>query len=52
MEHENSSLAECFAFYLAEQGFDKAVNLFSDDEHKKLITKQWNAFKSVTVDDV
>jgi len=43
MEYENSDIAECFYFYLSQEGFDQAENL-NDDEHKKLILKQWNEF--------
>ena len=43
MERKNRRLAECFNFYLAEQGFDQALSL-SDIEHKKLIRKQWIGF--------
>jgi len=49
MERENAELAECFNFYLAEQGFDKVQRL-SDAEHKKLIRKQYKEFESVMND--
>ena len=51
MERENAELADCFAFHLAEQGFDQGISL-SDDEHKKLIIRQWNEFNSVISDDI
>ena len=44
MERESSDIAECFCFYLSENGFDKALDLDDDCEHKKLINKQWNEF--------
>jgi len=47
MEYENSDIAECFYFYLSQEGFDHAENL-ADHEHKKLILKQWNEFNAVT----
>lgn len=49
MERENSELAECFNFYLAEQGFDEGLGL-SGAEHKKLIQKQFAEFMAVTRD--
>jgi len=49
MERENSDLAECFAFYIAEQGFDEGDDL-DDGEHKELIRKQWNKFKAAMRD--
>jgi len=41
MERENSEMAECFYFYLAEQGSDEGVGL-NDSEHKKLIREQFS----------
>jgi len=49
MDRENAELAECFNFYLAEEGFDQAQNL-TDANHKKLIKKQFNEFKSAMED--
>ena len=49
MERENSELAECFNFYLAEQGFEAGIDL-DDGEHKKLIHRQWNEFKAAMCD--
>lgn len=49
MERANRDLAECFNFYLAEEGFDQAEGL-SDDQHKKLIQKQFDEFKAVLRD--
>jgi len=49
MEREDIDLAECFNFYLAEEGFDKADGL-SDVAHKKLIRKQFKEFKAVMRD--
>ncbi len=49
MERENPDLAECFNFYLAEDGFDQAVGL-SDDRHRRLIQKQFNKFKAALRD--
>ena len=49
MERENSDAAECFNFYLAEQGFDEGVGL-PDDEHKVLIQNQYDAFKDARRD--
>lgn len=50
MERENSDLAECFNYYLAEEGFDQAEGL-SNDRHRKLIQKQFNKFKAVLRDE-
>jgi hypothetical protein len=49
MERENSELAECFNFYIAEQGFDKAMRL-TNAEHKKLLRKQFDKFMSIMHD--
>ena len=49
MERANRHLAECFNFYLAEEGFDQSEGL-SNDQHKKLIQKQFNEFKAVLRD--
>jgi len=49
MVRENIDLAECFNFYLAEQGFDQGASL-PDDKHKKLIRKQFNEFKAAMRD--
>ncbi|MCL5781113.1 MAG: hypothetical protein M1119_09535 [Firmicutes bacterium] len=49
MERENPDLAECFNYYLAEEGFDQAVGL-SDDQHRRLIQKQFNKFKAALRD--
>ena len=51
MERENSELADCFYFYLAEEGFDRGVDL-SNVEHKKLIRKQWREFKAAMEDGI
>jgi len=40
MERENADLADCFNFYLAEQGFDQAHGL-PDAEHRKVIQGQY-----------
>ncbi len=49
MDRGNTDLAECFNFYLVEEGFDQAEGL-SDDRHRKLIQKQLNKFKAVLRD--
>ena len=49
MERANCDLAECFNFYLAEEGFDQAISL-DDVEHRKLIREQWNKFKAAMKD--
>ena len=49
MERANRDIAECFVFYLAEEGSDLAVSL-DDKEHKKLIRKQFNEFKAAMRD--
>ena len=43
MERENPEAAECFAFYLSEEGIDRSENL-SDAEHKKFIRRQFRYF--------
>jgi len=49
MHRESSELAECFVFYLVEEGFDQGVGL-NDAEHKKLIRKQFKEFKAALKD--
>lgn len=49
MERENYHLAECFHFYLAEEGFDQTEGL-SDDQHKLLIQQQFNEFNATLRD--
>ena len=51
MERENRDLAECFNFYLAEEGFDRAGGL-SDAQHKKLIKKQFSEFEAAMHDGI
>ncbi|MDR2972969.1 MAG: hypothetical protein LBU83_13770 [Bacteroidales bacterium] len=43
------AIADCFNYYLAEEGFDKTDGL-PDMEHKKLIRKQFYEFKSAMHD--
>jgi hypothetical protein len=49
MEREDSELADCFSFYLAEQGFNKSKGL-SDEEHKELIREQFEEFNAAMRD--
>jgi len=51
MERTFGELADCFHFYLFEEGVDQADGL-SDAEHKKLIRKQLGEFKSVLEDGI
>ncbi|MCL2121703.1 MAG: hypothetical protein FWH28_05570 [Clostridiales bacterium] len=51
MERETGELADCFAFYLAEEGCDVAHGL-SDADHKKLIRKQFQEFNAAMSDDI
>ncbi len=49
MEKANRDLAECFNFYVAEEGFDHTEGL-SNDQYKKLIQRQFNEFKAALRD--
>ena len=49
MQRENRDLAECFYFYLAEEGFDLAKGL-SDAQHKKLFKRQFGEFEAALYD--
>jgi len=49
MECEGGELADCFCFYLGEEGLDQALEL-SDAAHKKLIRKQFKEFKTAMSD--
>lgn len=51
MERENPDLAECFGYYLAEEGFDRAEHL-PDKEHREFIRKQFNLFNAAMRDDL
>ena len=43
MEREAGELADCFCFYLSEEGFDRSDGL-TDAKHKRLIRKQYKEF--------
>jgi len=49
MERENRDVAECFYFYLSEEGIDQSDDL-DDAPHKKLIREQWDKFQSALQD--
>jgi hypothetical protein len=49
MERRNPYLADCFVYYLCEEGVDLAENL-SDDEHKCLIRRQFEKFSDALRD--
>jgi len=51
MERQNTELAECFYFYLAEGGFNQVIGL-SDAQHKKLIRRQFSQFEAVMRDGI
>ena len=51
MERDTGELADCFAFYLAEEGYDMTYGL-SDMDHKKLIRKQFKEFKAAMKDGI
>ena len=49
MEREDIDLAECFNYYIAEEGFDKTGGL-SDTEHKKWMRRKFKEFNDVMRD--
>lgn len=49
MEQENPDQAECFAYYLSEEGIDRCDGL-SNSEHKKLIQRQFDEFQAAMRD--
>ena len=51
MERKYGQLADCFSFYLLEEGYDQS-ELLTDAEHKKLIRKQFKEFKSAMQDGI
>jgi len=51
MERECGELADCFAFYLSEEGLDQSKGL-TDSAHKKLIKKQFGEFKAAMKDGI
>ena len=46
MERKNPEMAECFVFYLLENGVACSDSL-SDAQHKKLIRRQFKAFDAL-----
>lgn len=51
MERENPELADCFVFYLSEEGIDCSDDL-SDAEHKRLIRRQFDEFLAAVRDGI
>ena len=51
MEREAGELADCFSFYLSEEGHDRSEGL-TDAQHKKLIRKQYREFRSAMEDGI
>ena len=51
LEWEVGDLADCFAFYLAEEGYDKSHGL-SDAAHMKLIKEQYEEFLDAMQSDI
>lgn len=49
MQRKDPEMAECFAYYLSEQGVDISDGL-SDSQHKKLIRRQWKQFNDALDD--
>jgi hypothetical protein len=49
MERIDPEMAECFAFYLSEEGIDRTEGL-SDSQHKTLIRRQFKAFSKALKD--
>jgi hypothetical protein len=49
MERENFEIADCFVFYLSDNGYDVAENL-PDDEHLEYIREQFDEFKAALRD--
>ena len=49
MERKDPDMADCFVFYLSEDGVAKTEGL-SDAQHKKLIRKQFKAFTDALAD--
>jgi len=51
LEREVGELADCFQFYLVEEGIDQSYGL-SDAQHKRLIKKQFAEFMSAMHDGI
>ena len=51
MEREAGELADCFSFYLGEEGYDRSKGL-SDAQHKNLIRKQYKEFLAAMEDGI
>jgi hypothetical protein len=51
MEREDSGFADCFLYYISEEGFDRGGGL-GDGEHKQLIRRQWDELHSAIRDGI
>ena len=51
MERKYGLLADCFSFYLLEEGYDQS-DFLTNAEHKKLIRKQFKEFKAAMHDGI
>lgn len=49
MERHDPEMAECFAFYLSQEGIDRTHGL-SDAQHKRIIRRQFKAFAAALAD--
>jgi uncharacterized membrane protein YccC len=51
MERQDSEMAECFFFYLAERGVDVSEHL-SDEQRRQLIQRHWDQFNDAINDGI
>ena len=52
MERKYPELADCFYFYMVEEGTEQIDDLLSDSKHKSLIRKQFKEFEAVFEDGI
>jgi len=50
MERENRALAECFYYYVSEEGIDRCTDDMTDDEHKEFMRSQFEEFEAAMKD--
>ena len=51
MARQSRGIADCFVFYLSEEGYAQTLGM-TDSDHKKLIRKQFSEFKSALRDGI
>jgi hypothetical protein len=50
MERENRPLAECFYYYVSEEGIDRCTDDMTDDAHRDFMCEQFEEFEKARKD--